>query len=73
MTREQEVRESIERIESEIDSRSLQMVLQAIETICDEKAQHIRENWQDEGLAQLWEQAAMVMSKASNNQAVQVL
>lgn len=40
-----------------IDGTSLAEVLDMIGTICSEKGDHIRANWQDEPLARRWERA----------------
>jgi hypothetical protein len=45
-------------LESMIDSSSLADVLETLAEICDGKAQHIAENWQDHGLAAKWIQAS---------------
>ena len=46
-------------LETMIDRMSLQTVLEHLMTICGEKAEHVRTNWQDEGLAQDWEKAGL--------------
>jgi len=45
-------------LESLIDQTSLSDVLEAIETIAAEKADHIQTNWQDEELAETWTRAS---------------
>lgn len=50
--------ESRERIEALIDETSLAEVLGAISQICDEKASHIDDNWQDKRLAKAWDRAS---------------
>ena len=47
-----------EQLEAMIDSRNLHWVLSELADVCTEKADHIRENWQDEGLAEKWDNAA---------------
>lgn len=47
-----------ETLEGLIDSYSLASVLETLETICHDKAEHLRANWQDEGQARLWGSAA---------------
>ena len=42
-------------LESYIDKISVPNLLEAVSRICIEKAQHIRENWQDESMAMAWE------------------
>lgn len=48
-------KQDIQTIEQIIDRTSPGQMLAAISEICFEKAQHIRENWQDETLAKQWE------------------
>ena len=45
----------IEIIEGLIDTRGTHNILEAIRKVCDAKADHVRENWQDEALARSWE------------------
>lgn len=47
-----------EQLEMVVDSHSMADVLDALEIIANEKAEHISGNWQDEPLAQLWKFAA---------------
>ena len=51
-------------IESLIDSSSLANVVDALTTICYEKADHIDSNWQDHGLARMWTKAGKSIEKA---------
>lgn len=53
-------------LEQLIDKASLSTVLFALADICDEKANHIRENWQDNGLAKLWDAGAWEAKKAAS-------
>ena len=41
-------------LEAIIDRVGLSETLAEMASICDAKAQHIRENWQDEALAREW-------------------
>lgn len=41
-------------LENEIDKHGLTEVLEAIESVANDKATHIQENWQDEKLARQW-------------------
>ena len=51
--------EELERLlEGMVDSRSLAAIVYLLSTICTEKADHIRTNWQDEALAKVWERNA---------------
>jgi hypothetical protein len=45
------------KLEGLVDASSLQGVLMALSEICGEKAEHIRTNWQDRGLARQWDTA----------------
>ena len=53
-----------EALESLIDGNSLSAVLSALETVCGEKAEHVRCNWQDEPLALAWDDAGKRIGKA---------
>jgi hypothetical protein len=44
-------------LENIIDRSSVREVLNAIGVICQEKAAHIAENWQDEALSMKWDRA----------------
>ena len=45
-------------LENFIDKTSLATVLTMLNEVCLSKADHIREVWQDESLAQVWENSA---------------
>jgi hypothetical protein len=57
-------------IEAYLDSgngfESLSEVYPMIADLCREKADHVRSNWQDEGLAHLWERFAGACDSARN-------
>ena len=53
-------------LEGFIDSHSLADVLEAIETICYDKAQHVKENWQDSALGEIWSYGAGEILKANS-------
>jgi hypothetical protein len=57
MTKELTVAEH-EAIEALIDRYNLAAVLEAVADVCEDKAQHIRENWQDEPTSRLWQYAS---------------
>jgi len=44
-----------ETLESVLDQTNLNEVIKMLGRICYEKAEHVRTNWQDEGLAKAWE------------------
>jgi hypothetical protein len=70
MPSRKEIKESLEHY---IDRSSVQCALDILGEICSEKAQHISENWHDEQLAKLWDNAAQVCFKASVHKSVKVL
>lgn len=55
----------IETLERVIDAYDLPSVLEAIDQICIEKAQHIRENWQDESTARAWDRMGSFVDTAA--------
>jgi len=50
-----------------IDGSSVSEVLDMIGTICSEKGEHIRRNWQDEPLARRWERAGKQCDSLSDS------
>jgi hypothetical protein len=52
-------------LEALIDRHGIEEVLHQICDICEAKADHIRENWQDTVLAQRWATAAGAVGVAS--------
>lgn len=50
-----------EKLEEMIDRRGIQVVIETLGAICSEKADHIRENWQDEKLADHWDREAAIL------------
>lgn len=52
-------------IETIIDGHSVAKVLDMMAGICGQKAEHIRENWQDEPLARRWDRASKRLHTAS--------
>lgn len=61
------VTEELERL---IDATSLLDVLTGLEMVCSEKADHIRENWQDKMLARRWDRASAICGKAARNDTI---
>ena len=45
-------------LEAMIDAHGLQHILTGLECVCQEKAEHIRCNWQDNKTARVWDTAA---------------
>ena len=48
----------LEHLEDLVDAYDILDVLSALADICVLKAEHVRENWQDEDLADIWERNA---------------
>lgn len=46
-----------------VDKFGVSNVLGMLSEICDGKADHIRANWQDENLAQRWEEVAVCLNR----------
>jgi hypothetical protein len=53
-----------EQLEEIIDSHGITNVLEAIEQVCYEKAEHVQSNWQDRPLAKAWEKVATKLGVA---------
>ncbi len=45
-------------LESVLDQSNIKQVILMLARICNEKADHVRENWQDERMAKTWERNA---------------
>ncbi len=54
-------------LEDLIDKSSLTDVLNLLANICNEKADHLRSDWQDEQSAKGWERDAAKLDKLSLN------
>ena len=50
-------------LEALVDRVGLRNVVYALALIARHKAEHIRHNWQDEALANLWEHDARILEK----------
>lgn len=59
------IKELGEQLEAIIDSLTLSETVVLFVEICQEKAEHIKENWQDENLAKTWSKAASRLEKTS--------
>lgn len=57
-------------LEDLIDRYNLSSVILEIANISAEKAEHVRSNWQDEGLARAWDKAARATEKCALSDAV---
>lgn len=51
-------------LEAILDQSDIKQVVLMLARICNEKAEHVRSNWQDETLAKTWEHNANVLGKA---------
>lgn len=49
-------------LEQIVDVFSVEAVLEALAEICQDKAEHIRLNWQDTSLSQVWERGGNSLS-----------
>lgn len=67
---EEELREELEQ---SIDANSLQFWLYELAAICNDKADHIRENWQDDALAGLWDKAANQITRTAESASVEAV
>ena len=50
-------------LERMMDQAGTMAVISALSNICGYKAQHLRENWQDEASAKRWDKASNVLAK----------
>jgi hypothetical protein len=50
-------------LESMVDATSVANVLYALARICNEKADHLAANWQDDGTAAKWAEFALRLDK----------
>lgn len=57
-------------LEQLIDRCGLANVVSAVADICGEKAEHIRENWQDESTAFMWDKAGEFLEIASQQEKI---
>jgi len=56
---------NLEQLEAIIDSIGLEMTVRAVAKICDEKAAHIAENWQDASTARVWAKGGAILDVAA--------
>lgn len=52
------MKEAMNALEALVDKFTLGAILELLERICHKKAENLRNNWKDENLAKLWEDAA---------------
>ena len=59
-----------EDLEALVDRHGLLHVLTGLELVCEEKAEHIRANWQDRKTAAFWDRAGKACGAAARANAV---
>ncbi|MCF4967243.1 hypothetical protein [Nostoc sp. CMAA1605] len=52
------MKDNMDVLEALIDKLTLSAILEMLERICHKKAENLRNHWQDETSAKLWEKAA---------------
>ena len=52
-----------EQLETIIDSHSLSHVVAGLILICEQKAEHLRTNWQDDSMAKTWDRDARLLDR----------
>jgi hypothetical protein len=52
-------------LEELVDKHGLTMVIDVLVNVCDDKAEHLRSNWQDGAQAKSWDKCAKILDKAS--------
>jgi hypothetical protein len=62
--------QTIEALEKIVDQSDLASVIIALGLMCHEKAEHIRENWQDPITARVWDRCGKNCMTLSENSAV---
>jgi hypothetical protein len=62
LTRETAINDTLE---AYIDRYGLTALLVALQTVCDDKADHVQANWQDKGLAREWQRASSAVYTAA--------
>jgi len=60
-------------LEDLMDTALVNGVLELMRDICNEKAYHLRSNWQDDRTAQAWERAARALDRAATHPAIVVV
>ena len=52
-------------VEEMVNELGVDGILEMISEVCYEKAQHVRENWQDEVLAKQWDKLGSIVDSCS--------
>ena len=60
-----DIKQFSESLEKLVDKHGLYAVISELSNICFEKKEHVLTNWQDEGLAELWEFDRKLLDKTS--------
>lgn len=63
----------VQELEAFVDKHGLLHILTALELMCNEKAAHLRGNWQDGRSAKTWEKAGDAIFKAACSPSVAAL
>jgi hypothetical protein len=58
--------DQLEALEKLVDASTLATVLEALAEVCHEKAEHLRVNWQDSGMAVAWTRAGNRIQATAN-------
>ena len=61
-----------DQLEQLVDKTSLVQVLDALSLVCSEKADRMRDHWQDDG-ADYWDRAVSVLLKAADAKSVKAV
>lgn len=64
---------TMERLEELLDQSDLASLILALARVCNEKAEHLRCNWQDEITAKVWDRAARKLDKFSTDSSIEAL
>lgn len=59
-----QLKEMQDHLEQFVDSHSISVVISMLSEIAALKAEHVRSNWQDEGLAKVWERMVKALDHA---------
>ena len=61
----QSIKEASYQLEQLIDKFTLPQIIDQLAVVCREKADHLRENWQDNNAARLWDRNANKLESIS--------
>lgn len=60
-------------LESLLDGTNASYLISALAEICQEKADHLRTNWQDENAAKAWDRAGLYLFKVSETASIRTI